>query len=429
MMPETDMMTRGWCPGVLKPMPSGDGLLARVHPGNGVLSHEQAHGLVQAAEAGGNGVINITGRANLQIRGVREETRTELERRLDALGLLEPSPRGPFRPTVVSPLAGIDPAEMVDAVALAATVEEIAQGLQLPPKFLVAIESGGSYPLDEVAADIRVRAVARDTVAIGLAGPGGVLWGASCPAAEADAILRRLLPDLADALDRQCARRGRQLSPATRAALLGLPAGPGDPPETPLVPDPEHTTRAGLFTLGGGRVAVLASPPFGQMSAGMLAGAASLAAALGAGGIRLSPCRGIVFPDVPADDVQPMLDALARLGFVTDPDDTRLRLVTCPGAPACLHARCRTHELADRLYRRFRGRGCRETVHLSGCAKGCAHPGSARVTIVAREGGEFDVVLDGGPQDQPFSRLDVEGLCRLVSTGQRLDLVAGGSDT
>ncbi len=34
----TPPMRRGWCPGVLRPMPSGDGLLVRVHPPGGALT-------------------------------------------------------------------------------------------------------------------------------------------------------------------------------------------------------------------------------------------------------------------------------------------------------------------------------------------------------------------------------------------------------
>ena len=48
---------KGWCPGVLRPMQSGDGLLARVRPWCGALRLDEAKGLADAAERFGNGPI------------------------------------------------------------------------------------------------------------------------------------------------------------------------------------------------------------------------------------------------------------------------------------------------------------------------------------------------------------------------------------
>jgi sulfite reductase beta subunit-like hemoprotein len=64
---------KGWCPGTLRPMESGDGLIARVRPWCGAFSLAQASGLADIAERLGNGHIDLTRRANLQIRGLSEE--------------------------------------------------------------------------------------------------------------------------------------------------------------------------------------------------------------------------------------------------------------------------------------------------------------------------------------------------------------------
>ena len=42
-------------------------------------------------------------------------------------------------------------------------------------------------------------------------------------------------------------------------------------------------------------------------------------------------------------------------------------------------------------------------VHVSGCAKGCAHPRPAAATFVGRDG-RFDLVLNGRPWDDPVQR-------------------------
>ena len=56
---------KGWCPGGVRPMPSGDGLLVRVRPWCGAFAREQAIGLADIAETLGNGHIDLTRRANL----------------------------------------------------------------------------------------------------------------------------------------------------------------------------------------------------------------------------------------------------------------------------------------------------------------------------------------------------------------------------
>jgi precorrin-3B synthase len=47
--------------------------------------------------------------------------------------------------------------------------------------------------------------------------------------------------------------------------------------------------------------------------------------------------------------------------------------------------------------------GLQPTVHVSGCAKGCAHPGPARTTLVG-ENGRYGIVRNGRPRDVPSMR-------------------------
>jgi precorrin-3B synthase len=67
-------LRKGWCPGALRPMETGDGLLARVRAPRGRLSLDQAEALANAALRCGNGAIGLSARANLHLRGVTERT-------------------------------------------------------------------------------------------------------------------------------------------------------------------------------------------------------------------------------------------------------------------------------------------------------------------------------------------------------------------
>jgi precorrin-3B synthase len=85
-------------------------------------------------------------------------------------------------------------------------------------------------------------------------------------------------------------------------------------------------------------------------------------------------------------------------GFVTSPKDLVMTAHACPGAPFCPQATVETMALAHRLAGQVPG-----SLHVSGCAKGCALPKAAALTLVGR-GGKFDLVRDGAPWDTPAAR-------------------------
>ena len=114
-------LRRGWCPSVLRPMPTGDGLLVRLHPPGGALGAAQARAVAEAARACGNGLLDVTGRGNLQIRGVREETHADLVGRLIRTFPLQesapdPSPSGEARLARSASGAGAPTPSAIDRV-------------------------------------------------------------------------------------------------------------------------------------------------------------------------------------------------------------------------------------------------------------------------------------------------------------------------
>ena len=81
------------------------------------------------------------------------------------------------------------------------------------------------------------------------------------------------------------------------------------------------------------------------------------------------------------------LVAVARgLGLVVEPDDPRLGIVACSGAPACASGEIATRALAAAVAARPELSGA--TLHLSGCAKRCAQPAGPAVTFIGREAAE-----------------------------------------
>ena len=70
--------------------------------------------------------------------------------------------------------------------------------------------------------------------------------------------------------------------------------------------------------------------------------------------------------------------------LITDPADPRLRVIACTGAPGCVQAHQATRDLA-RTLAPFVPKGT--MLHVSGCAKGCAHPAPAPYVLVGKSEG------------------------------------------
>ena len=148
---------RGACPGLSRPLPTGDGLLVRILP-IGTIALETFAALGAAARACGNGIIEITARGSIQVRGLSPHSAPRFADAVAALGIAAED----GVPILCNPLAGLAAAEIFDAAALAAALRRAVtrQSLagRLDPKVSVVIDGGAPLNLARVPADIRVRA-------------------------------------------------------------------------------------------------------------------------------------------------------------------------------------------------------------------------------------------------------------------------------
>nr|MCU0903846.1 precorrin-3B synthase [Tabrizicola sp.] len=129
---------KGWCPGALRPMQSGDGLVVRIRPPMGRLTPQQAQAIAQAAETHGNGIIDLSARANLQLRGVTEASHPRLIDDLRAQGLIDLDiETESLRNLIVTPFRN------AGTTALAATLSAALSRMpKLPGKFGFALDTG-----------------------------------------------------------------------------------------------------------------------------------------------------------------------------------------------------------------------------------------------------------------------------------------------
>jgi precorrin-3B synthase len=413
--PARETMRRGWCPGTLRPMLTGDGLLVRLHPPRNALRPDQLAYIAELARRHGNGQIEISGRGNLQLRGIREEAHPALVDDLLAAGLVdEAEGDGPNRLALTSPLAGRAADELIDTAALAEAVERAGRGIEgLSAKFSIVVDGGGALALDAFAADLRLRAISAHAVAFGL--PNG-RWFGPVALAEAPTLSARLLDSFVTVRARSSGsvRRMRDLAMdalsalATSSGLRPMPAPATRPKPSPV----------GLVAERDNSVALLAGLSFGRIDTAGLLRLGELARDAGIHDIRVSPWRGLAFCGLSIEAARVLRDALRSQGLIVEAEDPRLAVSACAGAPAC--SRGETTTLADaavlaEAMAPLLADG--HSLHVSGCAKSCAHPGSADLTLVGRDG-RYDVVVAGSASDAAIAHLSLGELVRRLEPGQ-----------
>jgi len=400
-------LRRGLCPGLSQPMATGDGLLVRLTPTGATMSCEAFAALCTAARNCGNGVIEITSRGSIQIRGLTEASVKSFAAAVAGIDLAF----GEGPPVLSDPLAGLAPEESVDASAIAAdlrrAIAAASFAADIGPKVSVAIDGGGTLHLDAVAADVRMRAQARDAclhVAVGGDAETATPIGTVAAEHAVEAAMRMLRVIAAGGP----AARARDIVATNGAAafrrviadiLVDLPPPPLRPAADPL----------GTHALRDGRLAIGLGLAFGHAHATTLEEVTRAAVESGATGYRTAPGRALLVVGVTEDGAGHLANIAQRLGFIVRADDPRRQVVACAGAPICASAEIPTRALAPSLAKVAVAGADTPMVHLSGCAKGCACPRSAPLTVVGIEG-RCGVVVNGSARDEPLVMLMPEAL-------------------
>jgi precorrin-3B synthase len=324
------------CPGAIAVHQAADGGLARIRVPGGTLTNAQFTAISSASADLGDGGLELTSRANLQIRGLAAGGEAELADRLWRAGLLPSISHERVRNIIASPLG--DDQHLVDALdaALCASPELAA----LPGRFLIT-----------VGADVS-----------GLGGDIGLV-GDALLLAGTDTGLR--VPD--------------PVSAVVRAAHEFL-AIRGEAWRIAEVPDGVSRIAARLGVPGSARISLPAPVPLKPGPAGdvLVAGAPlgrlspPQTRALGDfPWVRLTPWRSVVVPGRPP---------LAGTGLVTTPDSVWNGVTACTGRPGC--AKSLADVRADAAAW-VTGRRTTVPVHWSGCDRRCGRPAGPVVDMIA----------------------------------------------
>ncbi|MGG2398821.1 precorrin-3B synthase [Pseudomonas sp. SH1-B] len=408
------------CPGLLRIVPALDGGICRVKLPGGVLRSAQARAIAEAARHCASGVLELTNRSNLQIRGVLPGQENTL---IDALLAADLGPRvaaaDDVRNLLLSPAAGLDPQARMDVRPLAAQLLDLLQDTPalhaLSAKFALQLDGGEALAMREHPHDLWLAAEDEQHLLLGLAGCPFEAPLARIEAVQAVELVRQLLLLFLELATPEQSRMRQLLTqlPATELlqrlqARLDFALQP--PPADWQAADGVERTPAGVYPQAqSGLCMVVVGARLGRLHAEQLLALAELSQRHARDELRLTPWQGLLLGNVPEEKSAELLTALSELGLLTQPDEPLLGLVACTGSAACARGLADSKHHALHLAERLGESGARPQVHLSACPRSCA---SARVqpyTLLASSPEHYQL-YQRTPEVTGFGRLLVPSM-------------------
>ncbi|AET91020.1 precorrin-3B synthase [Burkholderia sp. YI23] len=383
------------CPGLMRIVPARDGGLARLRLVGGALSAHAARAVARAARECGSGVIEVTNRANLQLRGIRDDAHAALvDIALDA-GLGPAAASGDdIRNLMLSPLAS-DGTRALAAILIAAMQADAALHA-LSPKFALQLDGGERLAMLDHPHDLWLSSIDGGArFAFGLAGtPQQPALGAIAAGALVTfvpGILRAFLAMARPEENRMrdlLARIGTARFLAPFAFDTGLETWQRVPADASLRLGAHEEPQRATWYAG-------AQTPLGRLDASTLDALADLADEHAQGRLSMTPWQSVLIAGIAPADTHDVLRRLNALGLATDPRAPLARLIACAGSAGCVKSRADTKADALRLAPLLPAHDTAQ-VHLSGCERSCAAAHPVPATLYAAAPGRYDLHRDDG---------------------------------
>ena len=398
--PERDDMFRFKWNGLFYLTPVEHAYMARLRIPGGQLKSHQLREIAAIAKELTTGYVQITTRANLQIRLIQPRDTPAVLRRIQAIGL---HTRGAgadnIRNLTCNPTAGIDPCELIDCTPY---VEELAQYIlthrefyDLPRKFNVAFDGGGLIGSVEDTNDIGVKAVSISgdvAFRISLGGATGHKafgrdLGVIVTTGEiVDVVLALIRVYIANGNrgSRKCARLKHLLESwsleqylAATEELLGKQLYRAPLAETTdALPEKIAHSHIGAFPQKQDGLCYLGvAVPVGQLTPAQLDRIADIAEEYGSGEIRLTVWQNFILPNIPVDAIEAVKEEILRIGFNWKQSNLSSGVIACTGNTYCKFSVTDTkgHALALIDYLESRVQlDVPVNIHFTGCPHSCA---------------------------------------------------------
>jgi len=360
------------CPGALSLHEAADGALARIRLPGGLLTAAQLQTLAVTARDHGAGTLELTGRGNVQIRGIEGPSDAEaVAEAVVGAGLLPTPSHERVRNIVASPLSGRvggcgDVRAMV--IDLDTRLRADPELAGLPGRFWFGLDDGRG-DISALGTDIGVRLTGAEAE-LQIGGRDTGVLVAEGRAVDALLAAARRFVEL-----RGTAWRVTELPDPTvvvDGARLGSP--PGAAPRPPV----------GWFEQRDERIALGAGVPLGVLPARTAEFLAATEAPL-----AVTPWRSVLVFDLDDGVADAALRVLAPLGLVFDENSPWLSVSACTGSPGCARSAADVRaDAAQAVESGEIGAGHRHTAHrhFVGCDRACGSPADAEVLIATPDG-------------------------------------------
>ena len=412
--------------------PMKDAFMARLRIPGGALTTFQLRELARVAQELTSGYVQITTRANFQMRLIQPQDAPEFLRRIQSVGL---HTRGAgadnIRNLTANPTAGIDPVELIDTLPF---VRDLAQIIindrwfyDLPRKFNIAYDGGGLIGSVEDTNDIGVKAVKLGDEIFFRIALGGATGhkafardlGVIVLPAEINKIVvavLRVYIECGCRTDRKKARLKHLLEKMTFDEYLtaveqklGKPLrrAPYDAAQMRWASQELPHSHVGDFPQKQrGLNYIGATCPVGQITPKQMLRLAELADSYGSGEIRLTVWQNFIIPNVPDAFVPTLKRALEKAGFATKQSNIASGVIACTGSSYCKFAQSNTKSHALELTKYLERHVELDqpvNIHVTGCPNSCAQHYMGDIGCLgtkAKIGGEsvdaYHVFVGGG---------------------------------
>lgn len=399
--------------------PAQDAYMCRLRFPGGALRSWQLRGLADLADRCAGGYVDVTTRANLQLREIPASEPLNVLMGLRDLGVLNLGAGSDnIRNVTASPLSGLDPTELTETLGLAREMHHYIlyhrEMYGLPRKFNIAFDGGGRIAALEDTNDIGFTAVelkaeaATETFPEGVyyqltlggitghkdfARPTGVLLRPEECVEVAGAIVRVFIRT-GDRTNRNKARLkyvlddwgfdkfvaevekelGRELAKAPLDAVVERPS---DDRQGHVGVHPQK--QPGLNYVG----LVL---PVGRVTSEQMRGIAAISERWGDGDLRLTVWQNLLIANVPDESVDSVTGAIEDLGLDWRATSVRAGLIACTGSAGCKYAAAPTKAnamaIADYVEQRL-DLDTPVNIHLTGCHHSCAQHYIGDIGLIA----------------------------------------------
>jgi ferredoxin-nitrite reductase len=433
--------------GLFHVAPAQDSFMIRMKIPGGLLTSAQLRGLARMAEQWGSGRLDLTTRANLQIREFAPRNIVNVLNKVQQLGLRSHGAGADnIRNVTASPISGLDPTELIDVQPFAEAMQHYISNSRdmfaLPRKFNIAFDNGGAISALADTNDIGFIAV---RVGEGKSVPAGIYFrvvlcgitGHRQFASDCGLLLRpdqmiavaaamvRVFVEHGDRTNRKKARLkylvdrwGVERFLAETEKKLAFPiirlAADQCEPRGPI-------DRVGHFGRHAQRQPGLSYlgvvVPVGQLPVAKARAIADVADRFGAGDIRLTVWQNLLISDIPTERLAEAEAELLSAGLETTAGAVLSGTVACTGSQGCRFAATDTKahavQLAHALDTAFHI-AQPINLHVTGCNNSCAQHYIGDIGLMGvKVGGEegYQINLGGGADnDQGIARELFAGL-------------------